>query len=205
MKIVLLGANGGTGQEVLARALSAGDTVTALVRAADKLGGLSHEGLSIRVGNASDPKVIEALLPGHDVVISTLGPRLPTKAASAIYSDSATSIVDAMEGSDVNRLLVTSSALLFPSRRLLDRVLRRLTPNVVREARRMEDRIQSSSLDWTITRMGFLTNDGATGYRHAEGVLPVGGGSISRAAVACFLLAEARQSAHVRQVVGLSG
>ena len=53
--------------------------------------------------------------------------------------------------------------------------------------------------------MGFLTDDAATAYRHAEGALPEGGGSISRAAVACFLLMEARQPAHRRQVVGLSG
>ena len=205
MNIVLLGANGRTGREVLGRALSAGDTVTALVRAAGKLDDLGHERMAVRVGNVCDPKVLEALLPGHDVVISTLGPRLPTKAASAVYSDSAASIVEAMQGSDVNRLLVTSSALLFPSTKLLDRVLRRLTPNVVREAGRMEERIRSSGLDWTIARTGFLTNDGATGYRHAEGVLPEGGGSISRAAVACFLLADARQSAHIRQVVGLCG
>lgn len=205
MNIVLLGANGRTGREVLGQALGAGDTVTALVRAGSKLGDLRHERLDVRVGNACDPSVLKALLTGHDVVISTLGPRLPTRAATAIYSDSAASIVDAMQGSAVNRLLVTSSALLFPSDGLLDRILRRLTPHAVREAGRMEERIRSSSLDWTIARMGFLTNDDATGYRHAEGALPEGGSSISRAAVASFLLQEARQSGYGRQVVGLSG
>ena len=205
MNIVLLGANGRTGREVLGRALRAGDRVTALVRAAGRLGDLGHERLEIRVGNACDSKVLEAILPGHDVVISTLGPRLPTKAAAAIYADSAASIVEAMQGSGVNRLLVTSSALLFPGNSLFDSILRRLTPNVVRAAGRMEARIRASSLDWTIARVGFLTNGGATSYRHAEGASPAGGGSISRAAVACFLLAEARQSAHVRQVVGLCG
>lgn len=205
MNVVLLGANGRTGREVLGQALSAGDRVTALVRVADNLGDVSHERLEVRVGDACNPGVLEAILPGHDVLISTLGPRLPTKAATAVYSDSAASIVDAMQGSGVNRLLVTSSALLFPSDRLLDRALRRLTPNVVREAGRMEERIRSSSLDWTIARMGFLTNDPATGYRHATGASPEGGGSISRAAVARFLLAEAREAAHVGQVVGLSG
>ena len=203
MKIVLLGANGRTGRQVLGRALSAGETVTALVRGEDRLADLSHERLEVRVGSACDPRVLEPLLPGHDVVISTLGPRRPTRAATAIYSDSAASIVEAMQGSDVNRLLVISSALLFPGDRLLGRVLRRLTPNVVREARRMEERIRSSSLDWTIARTGFLTNDGATSYRHAEGASPKGGGSISRAAVACFLLTEAQESTHLRQVVGL--
>ena len=203
MKIVLLGANGRTGRQVLGRALSAGETVTALVRGEDRLADLSHERLEVRVGSACDPRVLEPLLPGHDVVISTLGPRRPTRAATAIYSDSAASIVEAMQGSDVNRLLVTSSALFFPSDRLLDRVLRRLTPNVVREARRMEERIRSSSLDWTIARTGFLTNDGATSYRHAEGASPKGGGSISRAAVACFFLTEAQESTPLRQGVGL--
>ena len=204
MNIVLLGASGRTGREVLVRALSAGDSVTALVRAEGKLADLSHERLEVHVGSACDPRVLAALLPGHDVVISTLGPRRPTKAAAAVYSESARAIVGAMEGSDVNRLLVTSSALLFPSGRLRDRVLRGLVRAVVQEARRMEKLICSSSLDWTIARMGFLTDDALTAYRQAESALPDGGGSISRAAVARFLLTAARQSAHRRQVVGLS-
>ena len=204
MNIVLLGASGRTGREVLARALGAGDTVTALVRAEGKLADLGHERLEVHVGSACDPRVLAALLPGHDAVISTLGPRRPTKAAAAVYSDSARAIVGAMEGSDVDRLLVTSSALLFPSGRLRDRALRGLVRAVVQEARRMEELICASRLDWTIARTGFLTDDASTAYRHAEGEAPDGGGSISRAAVARFLLTEARQSAHLRQVVGLS-
>ena len=203
MNILLLGANGGTGREVLGRALGNGDRVTALVRTAGKLDDVTHERLEVHVGDPCDPAVLNTLLPGHDVVVSTLGPRLPTKAATAIYSESAASIVQAMEGSDVRRLLVTSSALLFPGGGVLATVLRRLTPHVVRQAGCMEERIRLSSLDWTIARMGFLTNDSATGYRHAEGASREGGGAISRRAVACFLLAAARQSAHVRQVVGL--
>lgn len=204
MNIVLLGASGRTGREVLARALSAGDRVTALVRAEGKLADLSNERLEVHVGSACDPRVLAALLPGRDVVISTLGPRRPTKAAAAVYSDSARAIVGAMEGSGVNRLLVTSSALLFPSGRLRDRALRGLVRSVVREARRMEELICASRLNWTIARTGFLTDDASTAYRHAEGEAPDGGGSISRAAVARFLLTEARQSAHLCEVVGLS-
>ena len=203
VNIVLLGANGGTGREVVVQALRAGDTVTALVRAERKLADLSHERLDVHVGSPCDPRVLEALLPGHDVVISTLGPRRPTKASAVIYSESARSIVGAMQGSDVNRLLAMSTSLLFPSDRLLDHILRRIASHAMKEARLMEERISSSSLDWTIARTGFLTNDTGTGYRHAEGASPEGGGSISRAAVACFLLTAARESTHLRQVVGL--
>jgi putative NADH-flavin reductase len=85
MKIILLGANGRTGREVLSRALDAGDTVTALIRAEDRLADVTHSRLNIHVGNVCDSTALKEILPGHDLVISTLGPRMPTKAASTIY------------------------------------------------------------------------------------------------------------------------
>lgn len=205
MNIVLLGANGRTGREILSRALKAGDTVTALVRAEDRLADVSHPQLTVHAGSAFDTRILEPLLPGHDVVISTLGPRWPTKTATSVYSRSAAAIVDAMQRSDVKRLLVTSSSMLFPDDSLLQCILRRIVPNIVRETRLMEEQIRSSGLDWTIARLGFLTNDGAVEYRLATNALPEGGNSISRAAVARFLLTEAERSEHVGQVVGLGG
>lgn len=203
--ILLLGANGRTGREILSRALRAGDMVTALVRREDRLADVSHSRLDVHVGSPCDPRVLEPLLPGHDAVISVLGPRWPSKAASAIYPESAAALVDAMQHSDVNRLLVTSSALLFPTDSVFDSALRWIVPSIVNGARQMEDHIRASNLDWTIARTGFLNNAGATTYRLGEDALPERAGSISRAAVASFLLDEAEQPRHLRQVVGLCG
>ena len=100
---------------------------------------------------------------------------------------------------------MTSSALLFPADSLFARALKRLVPNVVGETQRMEEKMRSSDLDCTIVRTSFLTNNGATNYRLAEGAPPKGGGAISRAAVARFLLTEAERPEHVRQIVGLCG
>ena len=205
MKLLLLGANGRTGREVLRGALGAGDMVTALVRGEDRLAEVSHQRLETIVGNPCDPDVLAALLPGHDVVVSVLGPRRPSKAASAIYPESAAAIVEAMQRSEVDRLLVTSSALLFPGAGLLAGLLRRLVPGIVQAARGMEERVRSSDLAWTIVRTSALTSDSKTGYRAAAGALPEGGGAISRIAVARFLLAEARLPGYLRQVVGLCG
>ena len=121
MKLFLLGANGRTGREVLRGALDDEDTVTALVRGEDRLADVSHQRLEICVGNPCDSRVLEALLPGHDAVISVLGPRRPSKAASAVYPESAAAIVKAMQLCEVDRPLVTSSALLFPDSGLRDR------------------------------------------------------------------------------------
>ncbi len=205
MKILLLGANGRTGRQVLARALRDGDTLTAIVRAPDRLADITHERLRVCVANPCDPGALEQLLPGHDAVISVLGPRWPTRAASAIYYESAAAIVEAMHRAKVTRLLVTSSALLFPDDGLLARVLQFLVPRIVEAAGRMETQICASDLDWTVARTGFLTSDDKADYNAARDAMPDGAGSIPRAAVARFLLEEAKQHHHLRQVVGLSG
>ena len=205
MKILLLGANGRTGREVLARALSAGNEVTALVRHNTKHPGVRHERLAVRVGNPCDPQDLARLMPGHSVVVSVLGPRRPWKSATAVYPESGAAIVYAMKRAGVARLLVSSSGLLFPGGGLFVRALRWLVGRMVADARRMEEHVRASGLDWTIARTDFLTNADTTSYRVAARALPEGGGPVPRAAVATFLLAEASRPNYRRQVVGLRG
>ncbi len=205
MKIVLLGANGRTGREIINRALHEGDLVTALVRSKEKLADINHERLTTHVGNVCVPDAIASILPGHDAVISVLGPRWPFKSAAAIYPESAAAIVEAMQQSNVNRLLVTSSGLLFPDDNFMTNTLRRLVPNIVHGARQMEETIQASTLNWTFARTSFLTNDANMDYRFGINEMPKDRGAISRTAVASFLLQEAKQSNHQRQVIGLCG
>lgn len=205
MKIALLGANGRTGREILTRALAAGNTVTAIVRTEDKLADIQHPQLRVCAGNVCDANTLKTLLPGHDVVISTLGPRTPTKAACTIYSESAKAIVEAMEHSGVNRVLVISTALLFPNNRLFHRALRWIAQHNVRNADLMEASLRASTLEWTIARVGFLNNNSSEEFQSSVGTFPDKASSISRAAVADFLLTEARECNHPHKVVGLWG
>lgn len=108
MKSLLLGANGRTGRQFIERALDAGDQVTALVRSADRLSDFDHPRLVVRVGSPCDPELLAAVMPGHDVVVSALGPRIPTRAASSIYFESAAAIVAAMRASTSPSLPLTS-------------------------------------------------------------------------------------------------
>ena len=204
-KILLLGANGRTGRRLLDFALAAGDDVTALVRSEDRLAGVAHERLRVEVGSPCDPGVLAPKLRGHDVVVSVLGPRWPTRRAAAVYSDSAAALVEVMRDADVRRLLVTSSALLYPPNGWGVRALQGLVPRIVDGARQMEAQICASELDWTIVRTSFLNNHDDPAYRLGTDTLPEGGGAVSRAAVARFLLEEARYAEHRRAVVGLCG
>lgn len=203
MKILLLGGSGRTGREIIRRALDAGDRVTVTVRNENQLSDIRHEQFEIRVGCPYNSEFLTSIISDHDLLISTLGPRWPSKKAAAIYSSSASAIIDAMQAKGVKRLLVTSSALHFPAKNLLDKLLKRFVRNIVIESGLMEEKIRMSNLDWTIVRPGFLSDRPEVNYRAAIDELPKNDKALSRAALAEFLLKTARQSSYVREVIGI--
>ena len=188
MKLVLLGANGGTGQHVLSVALKAGLMVTAVVRSENKCPKTQHPNLKTVVGDPCDAAFLKTVFEGHDALISTLGGRAPTKTATSVYYIAANAIVEAAKETGLKRVLVTSTALLFPNQPKLGAVLRFLVPNVTRSAARMEAILEASGLLWTSARVGFLNNAPDETYRSKKGALPKGGTTVSRRALARFLV-----------------
>lgn len=188
MKLVVLGANGRTGKLVLQAALAKDMDVTAVVRSADRAPDLQNARLQVVVGDPCDPVFIASVFRGHDAVISALGGRLPTKAATSVYSRSAYAIVEAASATGLKRVLVTSTALLFPDQTLFGKILRIVVPNVVDSAGRMEDILNRSDLEWTSARAGFLNDVRVAAYRAQRDALPAHGTTVSRLALAQFLI-----------------
>ena len=205
MKLVVLGANGRTGKLVVAEALAAGDTVTAVVRSSSRRLSLKHDCLSVVVGDPCNPTFLAGVFEGQDAVISALGGRRPTRAAMSIYWRSADAIAEAAWNSGLRKVAVTSSALLFPPRRLLDKVLVALVGNVVRSATRMEETLRGTKLDVIVGRCGFLTNSDERRYRAELGALPEDSSSVSRLSLARFLVDNIRNATSGPQVYGVSG
>lgn len=204
MKLVILGASGRTGQLVLKAALDKGMDVTAVVRSAEKTPTFSHERLKVVVGDPCDAAFLKQTLRGQDAVISALGGRSPTKSATSIYYRSADALVDAAWDNGLKRVLVTSTALLFQDQTLMGRFLRWIVPNVVSSAKRMEDTLKASGLNWTSARPGFLNDADVTSYRAQEGGLPENGTSISRQALARFLIDALDNPEAARAAFGVS-
>lgn len=204
MKLVVLGANGRTGRHVVRDALAAGDHVTAVVRSDASRLTFDHTRLDVVIGDPCDPAMLAGVFRGQDAVISTLGGRRPTRHATAIYWRSADAIVEAAKTVGLTRVSVTSSALLFPSERLIDRLLAALVHNVVQSATRMETSLQRAGLALTIARCGFLTDAAETGYRAEVGALPEDGSSVSRRSLARFLVEDIRTPATDAGVYGVS-
>ena len=76
MKIIVFGASGGTGLEIVKQALEAGHSVTAFVRNPVKLG-ITHPDLRLFQGDVLDAAAVENAVAGQDAVISALGPTRP--------------------------------------------------------------------------------------------------------------------------------
>ena len=74
MKLLIFGATGGTGQQLVEQALEQGHYVTAFVRNPAKVA-VKHERLKVVKGNVLDCDSVEAAVAGQDTVLSALGVR----------------------------------------------------------------------------------------------------------------------------------
>jgi putative NADH-flavin reductase len=202
LKLFIVGGTGGIGQQLIAQALDRGHEVTALVRTPAKLGG--HAGLKVVQGDPLRSSALAAALPGHDAVLSALGP--PGRGPTTLHADGARSEIEAMRETGVKRLLVVSTGLLSPNLGFVPKLLARFVfQNIVEDARQMEGLVAASGLQWTVVRPPrLLDGPGSRHYRTEVGQMPRGGRSIDRADVAHFMLDEVEAGARIGQVVGVS-
>jgi putative NADH-flavin reductase len=207
VKLVVLGATGGTGLEIVRQALDRGHHVTALVRSPERLRPFWNR-ITVRQGDLLDIADLEPVITGHDAVLSAFGPRLPvSKADVNLLQQFAVALTGAMANVGVRRAIVESVAFLFkdsllPPAYLLGRLL---FPRVVADASAMERVFRESKLDWTMVRPPELTDKPFTGrYRVQEEHLPRFGFSISRADVADLMTRLAEDHSSIRKVVGVS-
>lgn len=78
MKVLVFGASGGTGRNIVQQALAQGHTVTAFVRDPARIR-VAHESLRIVRGDISSSDSVTAAVAGQDAVLSALGVRLPVR------------------------------------------------------------------------------------------------------------------------------
>jgi len=112
-----------------------------------KLGSLRQR-VVVREGDPRSVADLQDILPGHDAVISTLGPA--GVGPTTILRAAAESTVAAMQAAAARRLLVVSAAVLFDDLGLAGKILRRtLLRNVGDDSLEMERIVTASALDWT--------------------------------------------------------
>ena len=220
MKLTILAATGGIGRQALEQALAAGHDVKAVVRNPQKLA--ADVPFVIADLADPDPVAIASALEGTDAVLSGLGPHSVSEAG--IASRGTRAIVDAMQATDVRRIVVVSAAPIgtvpspgqpkppkhdpgdgFLMRHLASPLIKAVLRKPYADLALMEDLLRDSGLDWTVVRPPRLTDKPRTGtYRTAYGQNVRRGFLVSRADVADLMLRALDQPETIKQVIGIA-
>lgn len=211
MKVVVFGATGAIGREVVDQLLDGGHDVIAYVRDPAKLDRTDPK-LVVVTGELTDRRSVEAALDGADAVISALGPSLKRSTPAGPLAAGVRTIVDSMLAHDVRRFIgLATPSLADPQdgshwKHLILPVMAKLAfPNALKELRDMTAAATDSPLDFTIARITNPTN------KSRSGVIRSGflgrdnvGSAMSRADIAGFLIQQLTDTRYRRAMPAIS-
>src|SRR5262245_6647545 len=208
-RILIVGATGGTGRQLVAQALERGYSVIALVRDPSKLR-LEHPHLKVVQGDVLDRDSVEAAMQGQEAVVCALGHKRyfgPTR----ILSEGTRNILRSMESRGVSRIVCETSLGIGDSAGRMGLyytffVIPLILPFYFWDKARQERLISGSRADWVIVRPGVLKNEDERGRVRAGSNV----GSvlwtvrISRADVAHFMLDQLASDEFLRTAPGVA-
>jgi len=207
MKVVVFGASGATGRELVKQGAEQAHTITAFVRNSASFD-IKHSNLQLVEGNVGTRSSVEEAVVGRDAVICALGSRTLIRRDPAIVVG-VHNIITTMELAGVARLIYLSADSVRASRKNLNPVrtafLSVILHNPTADHELNETMIRESHLDWIIVRPPKLTNGQHTGtYRsgehlNSEAFIP----RISRADLADFMLKQLTDDRFLRRTLEL--
>ncbi len=216
MNIIVFGPTGGTGRAVISSLLAEGHTVTAFAREPSKLS--PAQGLTIVKGDAMNAADVARAIPGHEVVVISLGnAQLPLAVSLGARRTTAADICEAGTrnivetlgpGSPVRVIAVTAFGV-GDTRDKMAIAFKIFSQLLLREAmadkERQEAVLKASDLDYVLVQPVGLTDAPATGTWFASTTGETRKMRISRKDVASFIAEEVDAPRYHRQTVALSG
>jgi uncharacterized protein YbjT (DUF2867 family) len=207
--VLVAGATGGTGQEVVDQALAQGLHVRALVRDRSKARMLFGDRVQYATGDVREPRSLKKAVKGIDAVICALGTNVqrdPENSPERVDYAGVKALAQAARAAGVSQfILVSSMGVTHPEHQL-----NAMLDNILEWKLKGEEAVRAAGIDYTIVRPGALTNEpgGQRGIRIMQGDPVEGAGSISRSDLAAVLLsAVGRQDLYGKtfEVVGDNG
>ena len=208
MKLIIFGATGTIGRQVVQQALEQGHHVTAFARTPSKLD-IQHPNLSLFQGDVMSLSAVEQAMQGQDAVVCALG--AGAKFNNTVRSAGTKQIIQAMEQSGLKRLICQSTIgtgeswgnLNFYWKYIMFGFILR---HVLADHQLQERYVKQSNLDWTIIRPGAFIDGPRTGqYRHGFATNDKTSQlKISRADVADFILNQLSTDLYLGKTPSLS-
>jgi len=214
MKVLVLGATGGSGRAAVEALLAQGHEVSALVRRADAD---LPQGARIIQGDALRAEDVGAAVAGQDAVIVTLGIREntlrvrllgPAHTPLDVRSRGTRHVIAAMRAHGVKRLVVQTSYGVGATRdrlSVLDKLFFALliAPQIA-DTEQQERAVRESGLDWLLIQPVHLTDGPEADLPLASATGEVGALKVSRKSVGRFLASAATDGRYVHQSLALS-
>ncbi|QSX24078.1 NAD(P)-dependent oxidoreductase [Priestia megaterium] len=205
MNILILGATGRVGSQIVTHALHDEHDVTVLVRTPEKIQ-INNENLAIIQGNVLNKDDIVRSMGGVDVVISAL-----STDGTTTLSESMPLIIEAMKSEGIQRIITIGTAGILQSRSTPQSMryqLRKTKGRSVRAARehhKAYSMLKQSGLQWTIVCPTYLPDRESIGkYRVDYDFLPEGGTEISVSDTAEFTFGQINSSDYIESRVGIA-
>ncbi len=210
MKVLIVGATGSIGRHGVRYALAAGHDVTALARDPARVV-QQDDRLRVATGDVYDRESLLRATAGQDAVVSFLG---TTKLReTTLRRDGNRNLVDAMRTQGVKRLVVMSALGVGDSKAEARRfslffmwvILPLLLRGHFRDMELMEEIVRASGLEWVIVRPASLIDEvvGEPALAVLDGTRR--GKSVSKAALAAFMVAQLTDDTYVGKTPSLYG
>jgi uncharacterized protein YbjT (DUF2867 family) len=203
MKVLILGATGGTGREIVREARAQGHQAVALVRSKTKAGDIA--GAELVEGDARDERALARALEGCSGVLSALGTAMSPFREVTLLSVATRALVTAMEAQNVRRLVCITGLGAGDSRGhggvLFDTLIfPLLLRKVYDDKNRQEDAVRGSKLDWVLVRPVVLNDKPARGaVRALTDLSAIHGGTVARGDVAKFVVQQLTDDTWLRR------
>jgi uncharacterized protein len=205
LNILILGATGRVGSQIVTYALHDRHHVTVLVRTPEKIQ-INSKNLTIVQGNVLNENDIVRAMDGIDVVISALNTD-----GTTTLSESMPLLIKAMENEGIQRIITIGTAGILQSRttpsilRYQSSESKRKSTRAAEEHHKVYDILKQSSLDWTIVCPTYLPDGEREGqYRIERNFLPEGGMKISVPDTAEFTYRQIESNDYVQSRVGIA-
>ncbi|WP_242033660.1 MULTISPECIES: NAD(P)-dependent oxidoreductase [Cyanophyceae] len=205
MNVLVIGAAGKTGRQVVDRAIAAGHTVTAFMR--DSTHYTVPPNVRVFTGDATDPAVISHATAGQDAVIDTVGGKTPWR-QTEIEQRVARAIVAAAKKNGTRRIIAISALGVGDSTAQATLPFRLLLlPTFLRgstaDKTAMEREIAQAGVPYVLIRPAVLNDQPAVGsVRVLSGVEK--GRQVTRADLAAFVVEQLTTDTYVNRAITIA-
>jgi putative NADH-flavin reductase len=202
MNIIIFGATGKAGSQLVKRALEKGHKVTAFVRETTKFS-LIHPNLKVVQGDAMSQDSVSNAIKGHEAVINALS--AVDHAHRMVYI---THIINAMRIHKVKRIMAMGGIGALQASEHLKVYETATFPReyveVTQAHIRVLDALQTSRLDFTFVCPPFIQDGERTGNYKSQNSYPTPGWTIQSGDLADFIICELENGDFIGTKVGVS-